>query len=227
MSSTHACGFSSLSSRTRRFVPSFAKQVVSSVSYFVVVVSLFSFALFTFIDLDVCRAFVSAPLPLGVSDAKDRLVACHASNTSLKQAPTAVVQLWFQNNVLGLLPKFLVRKTAFDVISRHTLVMSNVPGPDKPVYFCDTKLLGVHFIYPNALPQFDVISYNGAVFSNINVDVAVVQDPSSLTTYFMEEFVDLATALDVPCSMDDMVPPGVSGSSTSDPSSFFGVASLS
>lgn len=158
-------------------------------------------------------------MPLSVSSsAEARLRACNETTKLIKKSPTALVQLWFQDKILCRLPRFFVRQTAFDVFSRHSVVVSNVPGPAKAVHYNGkNKLIGVQFIFLNLLPQFDVMSYNGAVFANINVDVTVVKDPESLAQFFLEEIKELAVAHKV--STDAMMAPMSAGG-------VFGVASL-
>jgi len=58
-----------------------------------------------------------------------------------------------QNHVLALAPDFLVKKTAHDVFSRHTMVFSNLPGPTEDLVFCGETVTGMQIIFPNLIPQ--------------------------------------------------------------------------
>jgi len=153
-------------------------------------------------------AFVSAELPVGVpGTAKDRLIACNLLTNNLKKSPSALVQLWIQDNLLSSAPLGFLRHTASEIFSRHSLVLSNVPGPNCPVYFAGERLLGVQFIFPNAVPQCSVISYNGSVFGNINIDTSVIAEPQLLSDYFGEEILDIAQAYGMDCSKDVVFSP--------------------
>ena len=61
----------------------------------------------------------------------------------IKKSPIAFVQLWIQSNLLPLLPKFLQQNTALDLFKRHSMVFSNVPGPDKATFFAGEKIVGM------------------------------------------------------------------------------------
>jgi hypothetical protein len=179
---------------------------------------------------------VSLSLPVGVhSSAKDRLQSCNEQSVIVKKSLTAFMQLWFQNYVMTYLPSFLIQKIAFDVFSRHSLILSNGPGPAKVVMYGPHKLLGLQFFFPNLLPQYDVVSYNGAVFACISVPTDVVTSPGILLNaifgvcrcdssdcvsvvyvellpdLFMEEILELARDFGVSTEEDHMFSPVSSG----------------
>ena len=160
----------------------------------------------------VCRAFVSAPLPVGVAiSARDRLSACNAASVQLKKSPAAFVQLWLQNAFMPYLPNFFNHKTALDVFSRHSLILSNVPGPSKPVMYGKHKLLSLQFFFPNMLPQYNVISYNGAVFASMGIDKSIIKHPKLLVKFFQDEFEELAQSYGISVDAENMLAPMSSG----------------
>jgi len=80
--------------------------------------------------------FLSLHLPIDIPDDKavDRLRACKAELDSLKDSPEAVVGHALQVVAGTVLPYKAQLKTSFDVMSRHSLVFTNVPGPINQVY---------------------------------------------------------------------------------------------
>jgi len=151
-------------------------------------------------------SFVSAPLPINPPTPLARLKLCNQDLTRLKQSPLAYIQLWMQNNVLCGLPDSMQQQAAMDVFSRHTLVFSNMPGPQEPLIFCQQQLLGLHIVFPNLLPQIIILSYAGGIFGNINLNPDMF--PASkeenieemLPKLFMQELQELANSLEVDTS---------------------------
>jgi hypothetical protein len=75
---------------------------------------------------------VSADMGVGCDDIMERLLYIHSKMNDIKTTPRAFVQLWMQNNLPPLLPLSIAQQTVYDVFRRHSLVLTNVPGPDRP-----------------------------------------------------------------------------------------------
>jgi len=116
--------------------------------------------------------------------------------TALKNSPYAPVQLKVQEGAANL-PVSLSRKTVFDIFQRHSIIFSNVPGPDKQVLFGGEKVTGTQMFFNNLLPQVGILSYNGKVFMNMNMDTEAIPGGEKIADYFAQELVALATALNV------------------------------
>lgn len=86
----------------------------------------------------------------GQNSVLDRLQKAHKITSSLKSSPLAGVQMWIQTHMLPYLPKFLTQNTAFDVFARHSIVFSNVPGPEQQLHMCGQKLVGLQGVYSRA-----------------------------------------------------------------------------
>jgi diacylglycerol O-acyltransferase len=149
-------------------------------------------------------SFVSTELPMKERTVTDRLKQCATATKKLKCSPMAYIQLWLQNNIVSRMPQFMQRQVAYDVFSRHSLVFSNLPGPAEHLTFADEKLLGMHCIFPNLLPQVIIISYAGDVFFALNVDPDVIDTKEDLPKLFLEEVEELAKAFKVDTSPDKM-----------------------
>jgi NRPS condensation-like uncharacterized protein len=147
-------------------------------------------------------SMISLPLAVNETNAKDRLMECCRVSTAAKSSPSAILQLFIQNKVLSLAPQFLAQQTAFDAFSRHSIVFSNVPGPNEHIAICGEKLLSVNVIFPNLIPQVIIMSYAGAMHFTLSADPAEV-DGETLSELYLQEFRELAAAFGV--SADNML----------------------
>ena len=135
---------------------------------------------------------VSADLSVGCETPLERLAAIHETTSFLKKSPRAFVQLWFQNNVGPLLPLSFGRQATFDIFSRHSLVLTNVPGPEKECLFAKAKITGVQMIFPNVIPQVDLLSYAGNIYGNIVYDPKDLPEGEIFAQLYAKALVDLA-----------------------------------
>jgi diacylglycerol O-acyltransferase len=147
---------------------------------------------------------VSAELSVGYEKPLERLAAIHETTSFLKKSPRAFIQLWFQNNIAPWLPVSLGRQTTFDVFSRHSLVLTNVPGPEKPCLFAKAKITGVQMIFPNVIPQVDLLSYAGIIYGNIVYDPTDLPKGDMLAQLYAKALVDLAKTflLEAPVALE-------------------------
>jgi hypothetical protein len=141
---------------------------------------------------------VSGSVGLGEKDVMSRLKFISNHMTEIKESPVAAVRLSIQNAILPWLPHSLCRQVVFDTFSRHSMVVSNVPGPERPVSFAGKEVKGVQMFFSQLLPQVSLISYRGKIFGNMCVDPAAIPNCQSLSPLFSLAFVQLAEALDVP-----------------------------
>jgi hypothetical protein len=125
----------------------------------------------------------------------------------MKSSPTVLVQLWFQNTVVPYLPDFLFRQTAYDMFTRHTMVFSNVPGPENALYFAGSKLLSLVPIFPNLIDQGLVLSYDGTLFYNVNIDTQTFPESDKLPGMFKAELTALAKEYGLDTSDEAMLAP--------------------
>jgi hypothetical protein len=149
-------------------------------------------------------AFVSAQLPTSAPTAMGRLEDASKEMQIVKLSGRVVVQRWVQEVVLPHLPQFLARQTAYDIFSRHSMVFSNVPGPQTDIYMGGERMCGMQVLFPNLLNQTMIISYGGGVFMNMCIDPRLVPDPHALIDGFTQELRELASKLGLSCSDKDM-----------------------
>jgi WS/DGAT/MGAT family acyltransferase len=95
---------------------------------------------------------------------------------------------------LGMGPASL-QKPALELFSRKaSTVLTNVPGPQAPLYMAGAKIREMMFWVPQSGSVgmgISIISYNGKVFSGLITDNRLVPDPSSVVANFRREFENL------------------------------------
>ncbi|CAN5309835.1 wax ester/triacylglycerol synthase family O-acyltransferase [soil metagenome] len=132
-------------------------------------------------------------LPVGTADARERLRAVHASMDALKRSPEALV-------VYGLLRTFgravePLLDTAVSLLgSKATAVMTNVPGPREPVYFCGQPIRSIMFWVPQSGHLglgVSVLSYAGEVRIGVATDAGLVPDPEAIVAAYQEAVGEL------------------------------------
>jgi len=152
-------------------------------------------------DMDIAMsnkwAMVSAAMPVAADDAKARLTESQKEMTGIKNSTRVIVQNWVQSNLLSLLPTFFAKQTASDIFSRHSMVFSNIPGPEKALFLGRYRLCGMKIVFPNLLNQAIIISYGGGLFGTLVVDTSLVTDPDELKQYYLEEIKAQAKGLGV------------------------------
>ena len=142
---------------------------------------------------------VFVDLPVGVRNPLQRVYAMHDTMMALKgslQPPMTLMVL----GVMGLLPAAL-QAPAIEMFSRKgTLVASNVPGPQAPLYMCGQRISEMYFWVPQSGSMglgISILSYAGQVFFGIIADEALLSDPQTVVDRFAPEFEQLLLAATV------------------------------
>jgi NRPS condensation-like uncharacterized protein len=147
-------------------------------------------------------SMISLPMAVNETNAKDRLMECVRITSAAKSSPTAILQLFVQNQVLSLAPQFIAQQAAYDAFSRHSIVFSNVPGPGEHIALCGEKISSINVIFPNLIPQVIIMSYAGAIHSTLSADPTEIDD-KVLPELYLQEIRELADAYGV--NHDDML----------------------
>ena len=142
--------------------------------------------------------FVVNTLPTKQRTAKERLDASRQSWSHLKSSAN-VPAAFAIHKFTAKLPLAVQRKTVIDLMSRHSVVFSNVPGPQTACFLAGSQLMSVHMVYPNFTPQVGIISLNGEVHTCLTIQPDKEIDLRKvLPSYFQEELETLAKELGVP-----------------------------
>jgi diacylglycerol O-acyltransferase / wax synthase len=138
-------------------------------------------------------------LPVGVANPLQRAYAMHDTMRALKgsqQPPLTLTVL----GLLGMMPN-VVQGPAIELFSRKgSLVASNVPGPQAPLYLCGQRIAEMHFWVPQSGSigvGISVLSYAGKVFFGLIADRACIAEPAQVVDRLGPEFERLLLAATV------------------------------
>jgi WS/DGAT/MGAT family acyltransferase len=142
---------------------------------------------------------VFVELPIGIRNPLQRVYAMHDTMVALKgslQPPMTLMVL----GLMGLLPA-VIQAPAIEMFSRKgSLVASNVPGPQAPLYLCGQRISEMYFWVPQSGTMgigISILSYAGQVFFGIIADQNLVADPQSVVDRIGPEFERLLLAVTV------------------------------
>ena len=141
------------------------------------------------------NAFGLVPLvlPVGLEDPLARLFEVRHRMNELKGSYTALVAMSVLG-VLGAMPKPVQSEIQNFFARKATAVMSNVPGPQAPLFLAGSQLDQCMFWVPQSGDigiGVSILSYNGGVQFGIVTDDALVQDPDAIIGRFAPEFEKL------------------------------------
>jgi len=132
-------------------------------------------------------------LPLGLDNPLERLYAVNDRMNELKSSKQAAVTLGFLA-ALGMGPS-AVQKPVLDMLSQKaTAVLTNVPGPQQPLYLAGSQMKEMMFWVPqngNIGLGISILSYNGKVFFGLISDYRLLPEPSAVISRFNKEFEKL------------------------------------
>lgn len=129
-------------------------------------------------------------LPVGIADPLERLNTVHEQMEMIKSTPEAVVAFGILSGI-GISPAEVQARLVDVFGSKASVVMTNVPGPQLPLYIAGKELDGIMGWVPQAgrvSLGLSMISYNGNVYIGIIADEGLVPDPDAILTGFHEDF---------------------------------------
>jgi WS/DGAT/MGAT family acyltransferase len=149
-------------------------------------------------------------LPIGVENPIARLYAVRGNMSALKGSYQPVLALGILA-AMGSGPKAL-QETLLALLARNaTAVMTNVPGPQQPLYLAGGKIDSLMFWVPQSGDigmGISIISYNGNVQFGVISDRGLCPDPENVAARFGDEFETLVlTTLMAPWPRDGDLDP--------------------
>jgi diacylglycerol O-acyltransferase / wax synthase len=136
---------------------------------------------------------VFVELPIGVDDPIERVMLVRDRMQALKGSPQPIVAFVLLSAV-GLGPKILQDQIGALIGRNATSVMTNVPGPQKPLYFAGREIDEIDFWVPQSGGigmGLSILTYNGKVQFGLITDAGLVPDPESVINQFSDEFEKL------------------------------------
>jgi diacylglycerol O-acyltransferase / wax synthase len=132
-------------------------------------------------------------LPVSVDDPRERLAELRRRMGAIKNSAEGVVTFEVLD-LVGHTP-YVVEQVIVDIFaSKGTAVMTNVPGPRRPVYLAGRKLGGTIGWPPesgNIAMGVSIISYDGSVIVGLMTDTRLVRDPQSILDQVKVELDEL------------------------------------
>jgi len=136
-------------------------------------------------------------LPLGIVNPFERVYAVRARMEALKGSYLAPISLALLE-VTGMLPRPVTQEVLDLFADKATAVMTNVPGPQRPLYLAGRRVDEIMFWVPqtgNIGMGVSILSYNGGVQFGLITDARMVPDPERIIAGFRPEFDKLLLAL--------------------------------
>jgi len=142
---------------------------------------------------------VFVELAPGLANPLERLFATSDTMAALKgslQPPMALMSL----GLMGMMPA-RIQAPLVELFSRKaTAVVSNVPGPQAPLFMCGQRVSEMYFWVPQSGSiglGVSLLSYAGQVYFGVISDRQLVDDPDALVARFAPEFEKLLLATTV------------------------------
>jgi WS/DGAT/MGAT family acyltransferase len=142
---------------------------------------------------------VFVEMAIGLTDPLQRVYAMADTMQALKgslQPPMTLMTL----GLMGMMPAAL-QSPAVELFSRKaTAVVSNVPGPQAPLYMCGQRVSEMYFWVPQSGTiglGISLLSYAGQVYVGMISDRTLVKAPDAVVARFSAEFEKLLLAATV------------------------------
>lgn len=136
-------------------------------------------------------------LPVGIEHPMERVLEVRRRMAELKGGYTAVIAMGILG-LTGLMPR-LLQKQVLDIFgSKTTAVMTNVPGPQVPLYLAGAPVQQIMFWVPQSgdvAVGVSILSYNGGVQFGLVTDTMMCAEPQKIIDGFVPEFERLVYAL--------------------------------
>lgn len=136
---------------------------------------------------------IAVELPVGLDNPLARLYEVHRRMDALKSSYEPLVTFGLLE-ALGHAPK-MVQDEVFEILlGRATAVMTNLPGPQEPLYLAGSRIGQIIYWVPQAGEiglGVSILSYNGQVQFGLMTDAALVPDPEAVVSRFEPEFEQL------------------------------------
>ncbi|MGE0357835.1 MAG: wax ester/triacylglycerol synthase family O-acyltransferase [Burkholderiales bacterium] len=129
-------------------------------------------------------------LPIGVEHPLERLYEVRRHMLALKGSYQPLIVLGLLHAV-GHGPKILQEQITALLSQNASAVMTNVPGPQHPVYFAGRRIDELNFWVPQSGGigmGVSILSYDGRIQFGLITDAGLVPDPDNIVARFREEF---------------------------------------
>jgi len=136
-------------------------------------------------------------LPVGIENPIARVYEVRRRMNELKGSYTAVVTMGLLG-VFGFTPRWAQKPVLEYLASKATAVMTNVPGPQQPLYLAGGLIRRMMFWVPQSGEigvGVSILSYAGGVQFGLITDRSLCEEPQRIIDRFEPEFEKLVLAL--------------------------------
>ena len=129
-------------------------------------------------------------LPLSLEEPLPRLLEVRRRSRELKRSLQSQVVFGFLR-IMGMVPHFLEKWLVNFFGTKITAVMTNVPGPQQPIYLAGKKVSSILFWVPQsgrAGMGVSIFSYCGNVYIGVATDTNLVPEPAEIIDEVHREF---------------------------------------
>ncbi|CAD7963217.1 unnamed protein product [Amoebophrya sp. A120] len=125
----------------------------------------------------------------------ERLTLTKQSGDWYKSHAYPFVLRWLLRNALWMLGPFANRQVLSHCFSRHSLLLSNVPGyNDGPINLLGKRVQAIYVPMPQILNYAMILTYNQKVFVTMAVNEITVTKSDTILKHFRAEFTELVHA---------------------------------
>jgi WS/DGAT/MGAT family acyltransferase len=142
-------------------------------------------------------ASVLLELPSGIAGARSRLAKVRERMRLVKRSVEPIVMFGTVRLLLTVLPQGASRRLADFLANKCTCVLTNVPGPQEPIYLAGRRVHDMIFWVPQRSEigiGISIISFNGSVRVGVLSDREVLPRPQELIEHFHREMAALEGA---------------------------------
>ena len=132
-------------------------------------------------------------LPIAIDHPLERLYEVRRRMQALKGSYQPLIVLGLLHTV-GYGPKVLQEQITGLLSQNASAVMTNVPGPQHPLYFAGRRITELNFWVPQSGGigmGVSLLSYNGRIQFGVITDAGLVPDPDRIVGRFHDEFEKL------------------------------------
>lgn len=129
-------------------------------------------------------------LPLDIADPTKRLTELKSRMDRIKETPEAGVAFGILN-VMGISPSRIEDLIRNMFGKKGSVVITNVPGPNFPLYLAGGRINGLMFWVPtpvNLSIGISIISFDGDVSIGVATDEGLIPDPEKIIQFIQDEF---------------------------------------
>ena len=144
-------------------------------------------------DLGNHFGLVFLALPIGIENPLERLYAVRARMRELKGSYQPLIALGLLSAV-GYGPRVLQDQVTQLLGQNASAVMTNVPGPQHPLFFAGRRIDELDFWVPQSGGigmGVSILSYDGRIQFGVITDAGLVPDPDRIVGRFADEFEKL------------------------------------